>query len=77
MLFDHIVDAWKMQVRDQIESQVTNMIVNYRDDADLQNLVDWVQQDWVRSLMCPTSMHSDLQVLVWFVAELVSDFIFC
>lgn len=23
------------------------MIVNYRDDPDLQNLVDWVQKDWV------------------------------
>ena len=23
------------------------MIINYRDDEDLQNLVDWVQQDWV------------------------------
>lgn len=39
------------QVRDQIESQVKNMIVNYRDDADLQNLVDWVQQDWVSSFL--------------------------
>ena len=36
-----------LKVRDQIENQVKNMIVNYRDDADLQNLVDWVQQDWV------------------------------
>ena len=23
------------------------MIINYRDDEDLQNLVDWVQHDWV------------------------------
>ena len=36
------------QVREQIESQVKNMIINYRDDEDLQNLVDWVQKDWVR-----------------------------
>ena len=35
------------QVHNQIESQVKNMIINYRDDEDLQNLVDWVQQDWV------------------------------
>ena len=36
-----------LQVKNQLEGQVKNMIVNYRDDADLQNLVDWVQQDWV------------------------------
>ena len=36
-----------LQVHNQIESQVKNMIINYRDDEDLQNLVDWVQQDWV------------------------------
>ena len=23
------------------------MIVNYREDVDLQNLIDWVQEDWV------------------------------
>ncbi|KAL8565750.1 hypothetical protein ACOMHN_058385 [Nucella lapillus] len=39
--------VYKDWVRDQIESQVRNMIINYRDDADLQNLVDWVQQDWL------------------------------
>ena len=27
------------------------MIVQYREDADLQNLVDWVQQDWVRTYL--------------------------
>lgn len=36
-----------LQVKDQIESQLNNMIINYRDDPDLQNLVDWVQKDWV------------------------------
>jgi len=35
------------QVQEQIENQLNNMIVNYRDDPDLQNLVDWVQKDWV------------------------------
>ena len=30
---------------------MTNMIVQYREDADLQNLVDWVQQDWVRTYL--------------------------
>lgn len=35
------------QVKEQIQDQVKNMIINYRDDLDLKNLVDWVQQDWV------------------------------
>ncbi|XP_046366716.1 tetraspanin-5-like [Haliotis cracherodii] len=39
--------VYKPWVREQIETQVKNMIVNYREDVDLQNLVDWVQHDWL------------------------------
>ena len=42
-----VIMVFVFQVHNQIESQVKNMIINYRDDEDLQNLVDWVQQDWV------------------------------
>ncbi|KAJ8319382.1 hypothetical protein KUTeg_004473 [Tegillarca granosa] len=38
--------VYKDWVKGQIESQVRNMITNYREDDDLQNLVDWVQKDW-------------------------------
>ena len=42
-----ILSLYCLQVQDQITSQLNNMIINYRDDPDLQNLVDWVQKDWV------------------------------
>ena len=38
-------------MKDQIEGELKNIIVNYREDPDLQNLIDWVQGDWVSSMM--------------------------
>jgi hypothetical protein len=36
-----------MQVKDQLNDQMANLLVHYRDDQDWQNLIDWVQLDWV------------------------------
>ena len=35
------------QVEEQIKNQLEAMIIGYRDDPDMQNLIDWVQKDWV------------------------------
>ncbi|KAK3089166.1 hypothetical protein FSP39_001404 [Pinctada imbricata] len=48
---------YKDWVKNQIESQVKNMIVNYREDVDLQNLIDWVQQDWL--YCCGVTSYKD------------------
>ncbi|KAK7113385.1 tetraspanin-17-like [Littorina saxatilis] len=56
--------VYKDWVRDQIEGQVKNMIVNYRDDADLQNLVDWVQQDWLGC--CGVHRYKDWESNIYF-----------
>ena len=38
------------QLKDQIiASSLRDIIPKYRDDPDLQNLIDWVQSDWVRN----------------------------
>ncbi|KAL8584964.1 hypothetical protein ACOMHN_043600 [Nucella lapillus] len=56
--------VYKDWVRDRIESQVKKMIVNYRDDADLQNLVDWVQQDWLGC--CGVHRYKDWEANIYF-----------
>ena len=35
----------------QIDVQLQNMIVNYRKEIDLQNVIDWVQADWVSTVV--------------------------
>lgn len=39
--------VYKNWVKTQIRGQLKHIIVNYREDLDLQNLIDWVQADWL------------------------------
>ncbi|BFZ17784.1 hypothetical protein BsWGS_20823 [Bradybaena similaris] len=56
--------VYKDWVKDSIHSQVKNMIVNYRDDLDLKNLVDWVQQDWLSC--CGVQGYRDWESNIYF-----------
>ncbi|CAG5132728.1 unnamed protein product [Candidula unifasciata] len=55
---------YKDWVRNSIQSQVKNMIINYRDDLDLKNLVDWVQQDWLHC--CGVQSYKDWESNIYF-----------
>lgn len=55
---------YKDWVKDQIQTQVKNMIVNYREDVDLQNLIDWVQEDWL--YCCGVDSYDDWQLNMYF-----------
>ncbi len=37
------------QIKDQATSGFQAFIVHYRDDPDQQNLIDWIQEGWVRT----------------------------
>lgn len=55
---------YKDWVKDQIQTQVKNMIVNYREDVDLQNLIDWVQEDWL--YCCGVEFYQDWELNMYF-----------
>jgi len=40
--------AYKDWVAQQAQEQLKNMLVLYREDEDLQNIIDWVQGDWLK-----------------------------
>jgi len=39
---------YKDWLADVVTTQLQDMLVNYREDADLQNVIDWVQKDWLQ-----------------------------
>ncbi len=39
-----------IQIKDQATSGFQAFIVHYRDDPDQQNLIDWIQERWVRAI---------------------------
>lgn len=64
LLFGVLAFAYKDWIKNQIESQVKNMIINYREDLDLQNLIDWVQQDWLHC--CGVNSYADWELNRYF-----------
>ena len=42
---------FKDWIKDQAKSGFQAFIVHYRDDADQQNLIDWIQEGWVRVIL--------------------------
>ena len=51
-------------VKEQITEQLKIMIVQYREDPDLQNLIDWVQRDWLQC--CGIEDYNDWDANVYF-----------
>ncbi|XP_056018420.1 tetraspanin-17-like isoform X6 [Ostrea edulis] len=64
LLFGILAFAYKDWIKNQIESQVQNMIINYREDSDLENLIDWVQQDWLKC--CGVKSYADWELNRYF-----------
>lgn len=40
--------VFKDWVKSQLETELDAMILTYRDDPDLQSLIDWIQRDWLQ-----------------------------
>lgn len=43
-----LIFMYKDKVKNEINQNLTLMIKNYRDDEDLQDLIDWIQRDWLK-----------------------------
>jgi len=56
--------VYKDWVKEQVKNQLLSMIENYRDDPDLQNVIDWVQQDWLKC--CGVEDYNDWESNIYF-----------
>lgn len=56
--------VYKDWVKSQIEDQVRKMIISYRKDEDLQNLIDWVQKGWLQC--CGVETYKDWELNMYF-----------
>lgn len=57
--------ACKDWLKEQIiASSLRDIIPKYRDDPDLQNLIDWVQSEWL--LCCGMNSYSDWDLNIYF-----------
>ena len=65
-----------LQIKDQATSGFQAFIVHYRDDPDQQNLIDWIQERWVRllkdfcKLATPCANH-------WSASKIISKVCHC
>lgn len=47
IVFFILVFVYKEWMKGEVRNELLNLIRNYRDDIDLQGLIDWVQADWL------------------------------
>jgi tetraspanin-5 len=47
LAFGTLVFIYREKVKNEGEKQLMIMIQSYRDDPDLQNMIDWIQRDWL------------------------------
>jgi hypothetical protein len=55
---------YKDKVKDEINQNLKLMIRNYRDDEDLQDLIDWIQRDWLKC--CGVNSPEDWNMNIYF-----------
>lgn len=55
---------YKDKVKDEINQNLKLMIKNYRDDEDLQDLIDWIQRDWLKC--CGVNSPEDWNQNIYF-----------
>ena len=56
-----------------MKQNLKGMIINYREDADLQDLIDWIQRDWLKC--CGVSVPDDWDENQYFVCKLSDPWI--
>lgn len=56
--------VFKDGLQGQLERELDAMIVSYRDDPDLQSLIDWIQKDWLEC--CGIKEPDDWDLNVYF-----------
>jgi len=59
-----LIFVYKDWFASQVKTSLLRMLVNYREDTDLQNVIDWVQKDWLKC--CGVDQYDDWELNEYF-----------
>lgn len=68
-----LIFMYKDKVKDEINQNLKLMIKNYRDDEDLQDLIDWIQRDWLKC--CGVNSPEDWNMNIYFECNQIDPWI--
>ncbi|CAF0846733.1 unnamed protein product, partial [Didymodactylos carnosus] len=64
LAFGTLIFIYRDKVKNEAEKQLLVMITSYRDDPDLQNMIDWIQRDWLHC--CGVNSYRNWESNVYF-----------
>ncbi|CAF0765788.1 unnamed protein product [Brachionus calyciflorus] len=68
-----LIFMYKEKVKEEVKQNLVSMITNYREDEDLQDLIDWIQRDWLKC--CGVALPDDWDKNQYFMCKVEDPWI--